>query len=305
MPVALILDDESVDYSGVMSQPTTLYHGEIPTFVHCHNQQSTSHHLQSPYSCMVPMLYDDSEHEDEKEYWSDSLDDSDDVAMLDDEDHKAGFSLRSPTITQTATAQRHQQQALLMKALLILSDISVDVQHILAVMRAMPWEPKVQCLACEKLWIASWEDDTAVQMVEQGAIQLVLEAMSRFPRHARLQQCACGTLQNVAAIDDEVSGSEQSPQAEICQRGGVGLIVQAMLNHLYNESLQLCGCITLTSLAVDHPKNHSIIRGEGAVDAILRALRCRCSHQATVAAAARQALMALGFQGHAEQNMII
>jgi hypothetical protein len=307
MPVALILDDESADNSSIMSHTATHYRGEILTLVHCDDQHSTSHHHQSPYSCVVPMFYDDSEYEDEEEYWSDCEDDDiiEDDAMVDDDDKKAGFVVTTSAMRQTASVQQQQHhQASLMKALFILSHASVDVRDILAVMRAMPWEANVQCFACEKLWVASWDDDTAVQLVAQGGIQLVLEAMSRFPASERLQQCACETLQNVAALDKEESDLEQSPQAEICQRGGTGLLVQAMLNHIHNHSLQLCGCTTLTSLAADHPENHSIIRAEGAVDAILQALRCHGSHQASVADGARQALGALGVRDRADQEMM-
>jgi hypothetical protein len=297
-----------------MPHTATLNRGGTLTLVHRDDPQITSQHNQSPYSCVVPMSYDDSEYEDDEEYWSDSQDDADieDGAMVGDDDNnkKAGFIVTSPAMKQTASAQQQQQQqqqqqASLMKALFILSHAAVDVLDILAVMRAMPWEANVQCLACEKLWVASWDDDTAVQLVAQGGIQLVLEAMSRFPAYERLQQCACETLQNVAAVDEEESDLERSPQAEICQGGGVGLLVQAMMNHSHSHSLQLCGCTTLTSLAADHPENHSIIRAQGAVDAILQALRCHGSHQASVAEGARQALGALGVRDRAEQEIMM
>ncbi|CAB9521933.1 expressed unknown protein [Seminavis robusta] len=280
MPVALILDisnsyddDDEAEMMLMMAPPTTLPKDDLPGAQMVPCAVVNHKEITKTSSVSVDDGYTDDDNSEYDDWSYDSGADNDGM-LLDENDTHATPAVYAQQQPPTATAYE------------ILTNPSVEIHDILAVMRALPMDPHLQCLALEKLWVLCYEDADAEELVHLQGIQLVLEAMSRFPRYERLQQCACETLQNVAALEPLPGGTVQQ---EICQRGGVGLMVQAMRHH---ASLQLCVCTTLISLAMDQPENHAIIREEGAVDAMVQALQ-----HPNAAWGARQALEALGVDG--------
>lgn len=175
------------------------------------------------------------------------------------------------------------------EALHILLSPSAEIDDIMAAMKALPNNAEIQALACEKLWVQSWDEENAEELGRTDGIPLVLQAMMRFPSHARLQAGACETLQNVAAAN------EWNCRA-IWQNGGVHLLVHAMMHFPHSAKLQFSGCTTLTSLvtASQDTTSRDFILHAGALTAIMQALQ-RYRDTESVATAAYEALEALGY----------
>ena len=178
--------------------------------------------------------------------------------------------------------------SVLQTALKIMNSSAAHEGDILAVMRSLPGEVEVQRLACQKLWVLSWDDDTAEQLGQWGAISMVLHAMARFPYDLPLLHAAAETLQNLAAT------SEWNCR-ELCRLGGLHLIVQAMRHNMDHSGLQLCGCATMESVALlaQDDLKAFILQARG-LEIMLCVLHCHGTNQ-TVLVGARQALEAMGY----------
>lgn len=197
------------------------------------------------------------------------------------------MEITDTTSASNVTTNTHQALHLLSAALDILNAPSAEILDFLAVLRALPYEPDIQRMACERLWVESFEDDEALRLAQEGGIALVTTAMARFPHDVRLQHCAAEVLQNIAALEDEWYAHE------LCERGAVELLIGAMKNHNKHYSLQLCGCTTMASLAEVSVAHQDYIRRVGGVEAIRQAQWFHGTHPAVVEGA-RQALEALG-----------
>lgn len=198
------------------------------------------------------------------------------------------------------------------EAMKVLKSSTSDLFDILAVLKHLPHDAYIQTKACEKLWILSWDDETAMTIGRtKHGIPLILHAMTRFPTHSHLQQCAAQTLQNLAALN-------QYNCQQIIKLGGVKLLSQAMKRDLvYNmkatadkttttTSLQICGCSTIASLAESTGTSISYrnkIMSDGGADAVLHASRCFALTDPNVVMVATQALHALGYDP-ANMNII-
>lgn len=148
------------------------------------------------------------------------------------------------------------QHSLGQHALSALQDPSCsdNVEEILAAMKRAPADTAVQVFGCERLWVLSWEDDTAVEIGRLHGVPILLEAMTRFPENVHLQLSAAETLQNLAAVSD-------TNRDEICSLGGVALLLQAMMRHLGCTSIQLSGCTALASLAKEGGNGSAVGNG--------------------------------------------
>lgn len=262
MPAALILDDDH-EMMVVSSSPLSKQEVNKTT-----NMQSP---LLSFSTASIPS---------DSEYLSDDSD-------MSEVDESTFFAQEQHNIITDP------QHFILHAALEILNSPSAEAQDLLAVMRALPFEPHIQSIACEKLWVQSFDDDQALRLAQaEGGIPLVLDAMARFPHQVHLQHCAGEVLQNIASLGDAWFAHE------ICQRGGVTLLVHAMRNHPEHCGLQLCGCVTLASLAEADPNNRDHIRQVGGLDAVLYA-KWNHKDQKAISVGAQQALEA---SGHEDDN---
>lgn len=277
MPAALILDDDN--NQGMLSlasaAPTAQAAGNKPPNLQYGGDITCEHSSSRSAAFVVPMASDDQD-----------LSTSSSSANTDEPDCDVSQVGEDPKSTR---AQHVETSSLVHAALDILNCTSSETLDLLAVMRALPCEPRIQSMACERLWVQSFEDEEALRLVEEGGVAMVVNAMARFPLHAHLQHCAGEILQNVAALEEE-----KWHKHEICARGGVTLLVQAMKIHSRNHSIQLCGCITMANLAESNTRNQEHIRQVGGVEAVLQA-RWYHGNYLTVAEGARQALEALGY----------
>lgn len=150
-------------------------------------------------------------------------------------------------------------------ALHALIDGNNDIVDILFAMKRVPLDPLIQERGCERLWILSWEDENAISIGRVGGITIILAAMARFPKNSYLQQCACESLQNLAALDEY-------NRREIAEQGGIDLIVRSMVNHVTVAGIQQSGCTALASMAASGEFNKDICRA-GGVHALILASR--------------------------------
>jgi hypothetical protein len=168
------------------------------------------------------------------------------------------------------------------------SQRSLDLMDVFTAMKLLPHDARVQTQACERLWIFSWEEDTAAAIGRVGGIALLLQAMARFPWNAHLQWCAGEALQNLVWRND-------ANAYEVCERGGVALLLQAMMRHGDHVGMQQCGCTALANLAASPTgaiRAHLV--ASGCVYVLVRAWQ-RCATTEGVVQAAREALHLLGY----------
>lgn len=166
----------------------------------------------------------------------------------------------------------------------IIRDRSEDVFEILFLMRLYSFEEKVQEQGCERLWVHSWDDETAASIGRVGGIPRIIQAMLLFPNNSSLQRSGCEILQNLAV--------NSFNRSIIVDQGGAALIVQAMMRNLDCAGMQQCGCIGLASLASSPELRGDILRS-GAAQAVILASR-RFTGDEMMYRAAYQALLALG-----------
>lgn len=157
-----------------------------------------------------------------------------------------------------------------------------DICDVLHVMKCVPHIGSLQALACEKLWVLTWDDDNATSIGRVGGVALIVQAMERFPHNARLQQCACEALQNLAA--------HEGNRCEIVESGGVALIVRAMMCHSKSAEIQKCACSALANLACEYPHDVSRV---GGLHAVVHAAR-RFNQETRVVRAAYDAVQCMG-----------
>ncbi len=171
-----------------------------------------------------------------------------------------------------------------MEALRHIDSESAEAVDILSAMRRGCHDEIVQVRGCEKLWVLSWDDETAAAIGRVGGIPIVLEAMVRFPNNAHLQQCACETLQNLAA--DEYNSDV------ICDIGGVRVVVEVMARHFDIAGIQQCCCNALANIA-SSPMHRNVIIQAGGGLAVISAAQ-RFAEEESVLEGAYEALRALG-----------
>ena len=180
-----------------------------------------------------------------------------------------------------------------------------DIIDILATMKRASRDLEVQKRGCECLWILSWDDENASAIGRVGGISIILGALQYFTAEKRVCQPATEALQNLAA-------RSAYNQAEICDAGGVSLIVSAMMRHLDCAEIQLCGCTLISSLASSstggsgkHRKelncNNCVqrrrcIAAAGGFHAVLVAGNYYSDRSETVLRSAHDALYALGYE---------
>lgn len=178
------------------------------------------------------------------------------------------------------------------EALRNIASESAEAVDILSAMRRGFQDEIVQVRGCEKLWVLSWDDETAAAIGRVGGIPIVLEAMVRFPNNAHLQQCACETLQNLAA--DEYNS------AVICDLGGVRVVVDVMARHFHIAGIQQSCCNALANLASSPVHRDHIIQAGGGLAVISAAQRF--ADEESVLGGAYEALRALGCEPHKRQT---
>jgi hypothetical protein len=163
-----------------------------------------------------------------------------------------------------------------------------DICDVLHVMKCVPHIGSLQALACEKLWVLTWDDDNATSIGRVGGVALIAQAMERFPHNARLQQCACEALQNLAA--------HEGNRCDIIESGGIALIVRAMVCHHKSAEIQKCACSALANLACEYPQDVCRV---GGLHAVVHAAR-RFNQETGVVRAAYDAVLCMGVdpRGH-------
>lgn len=171
------------------------------------------------------------------------------------------------------------------EALSILEDSSFDIAGILSAMKMVPYDYLVQEKACERLWVLSWDEESAVAIGRVGGIELILSAMEHFSNKAHLQLCACESLQNLALIEEN--------RLDILENRGVQLLVQAMIRHRDFVSLQRAGCTAIGNMALSR-ESHKYIAGMGGLHSLVLATK-NFSHEPMVLRAAHEALSTLEF----------
>ncbi|OQS04401.1 hypothetical protein THRCLA_03359 [Thraustotheca clavata] len=112
-----------------------------------------------------------------------------------------------------------------------------------------------------------------VRLVSEGALDIIVAAMTTFPDHLQLQQTSCTALTNLA---HNCEGNRH----KIFEKGALERILDAMQHFPRDKSLQECACWALISLAgSDHMCK--LIAGRGGLGAILAGM-LNCPGEASV-----------------------
>ena len=172
------------------------------------------------------------------------------------------------------------------EALSMLQGMTFDIVDIISAMKRASHDRLVQEKGCERLWVLSWEDENSAAIGRVGAIPVILDAMTRFPMNAHLQQCACECLQNLAHVNSY-------NRREIADYHGVQLIVQAMVRHLDCAGIQQCGCTALASISATKDLIR-VVMASGGFHAVLIAAQ-RFSNDPSVLRAAYDSLQTMGY----------
>ena len=221
------------------------------------------------------------------------------------------------TSTSYSTQSPHQQHAKQQAtttitptaAWKVLNSSTAAVQDVLYVMHQFPQFVDLQRLACYKLWIHSYDDETATYIGARDGTSLVLRAMATWSHDVPLLHYACETLNNLCATHDSFG-------AELCRRGGVAMLLQAMLtvtapatttrasNHSDNDKSRnqflVCACQLVASLATGKaPAGHCyrdyILYDMKGLEVFMYLVQLYQHGNAQIVEAAREALSELGY----------
>ena len=109
-------------------------------------------------------------------------------------------------------------------------------------------EKYVQVSACEALArIAEGTPESAAQMVEEGMIGLVKQAMEAHPEEKYVHVSACEALARIA------EGARESA-VQMVEEGMIGLVKHAMQAHPEEKQVQGRACDALTGIALGGPE---------------------------------------------------
>jgi hypothetical protein len=172
------------------------------------------------------------------------------------------------------------------EALQILQGMTLDIVDIISAMKRASYDRVVQEKGCERLWVLSWEDENSAAIGRVGGIPVILDAMTRFPMNAHLQQCACESLQNLAHVN-------RYNRQEIVDCQGVSMIVQAMVRHMDCAGIQQCGCTAIASISATRELVRDVMAA-GGFHAVLIAAQ-RFSNDPSVLRSAYDSLQLMGY----------
>ncbi|CAN0054510.1 unnamed protein product, partial [Hapterophycus canaliculatus] len=103
------------------------------------------------------------------------------------------------------------------------------------------------------------------QIVEKGGVDLVREAVVKFPLEATVCRTALSLFRNISAND--------VLKTRLLHEGGLRLVLGCMSQHKDDKALQEHGCATMAAMSLRSPSNGAQIVKEGGVTAVLEAMR--------------------------------
>jgi hypothetical protein len=138
------------------------------------------------------------------------------------------------------------------------------VNDVIRFMAKFPDKASVQQYACGVLWNMALNDGNKRAIVENGGLDIILDAMRAHRSNCRLQWCACGALWTIAAHFDY--------QRILMEKNGVHELVVTMNYHNKDSSVQTLGCGALATLAM-HDANQRPMQEENCAQCVVNALR--------------------------------
>ena len=124
----------------------------------------------------------------------------------------------------------------------------------------------MQVSACEALArIAEGTPESAAQMVEEGMIGLVKQAMEAHPEEKYVHVSACEALARIA------EGARESA-VQMVEEGMIGLVKHAMQAHPEEKQVQGRACDALTGIALGGPECAAQMVEEGMIGLIKQAM---------------------------------
>ncbi|KYQ91052.1 aardvark [Tieghemostelium lacteum] len=152
------------------------------------------------------------------------------------------------------------------------------IKLILQTMKTHPYDSGVQEDACGALGnltcdspnnLGVYSNNNYLEVVEQGGIQLILQAMKNHLYNPGVQYNTSFVLRNLARND--VS------ESRVAQEGGIQAIATAMRNHPNHIGIQTQGCGALRNLGCND-SNKILSAREGGISLILKAMKIFSSH---------------------------
>jgi hypothetical protein len=108
--------------------------------------------------------------------------------------------------------------------------------------------------------------------IQQGAMQVIAEAMRRHPGAAGVQEEGCAALTSLAIPLSPDDSQTVGVQTFLVERASISAIVTAMRQHTAVASMQEQGCRALRSLA-NNPHNKAAIVEADGLTAILNSMK--------------------------------
>eukprot|EP01065_Artemidia_motanka_P018106 TRINITY_DN21442_c0_g2_i2.p1 TRINITY_DN21442_c0_g2~~TRINITY_DN21442_c0_g2_i2.p1 ORF type:complete len:1335 (+),score=496.47 TRINITY_DN21442_c0_g2_i2:229-4233(+) len=115
------------------------------------------------------------------------------------------------------------------------------VQTVISAMRGSD-RPKMLESGCLVLGTLSWHDGIKGEVAVQGGIEVILDAMRRFPEHCALQKNGCRAISQLAY-------NSEANRDRMCDHGGVEVVFTAMRAHPNNDKLLLHAVVALTYIS--------------------------------------------------------
>eukprot|EP00756_Hemistasia_phaeocysticola_P000835 Hpha_TRINITY_DN10602_c0_g2::TRINITY_DN10602_c0_g2_i1::g.156895::m.156895 len=115
------------------------------------------------------------------------------------------------------------------------------VETIVHAMKACD-RPRMLESGCLVLGTLSWHDGIKAEVAGQGGIEVILDAMRKYPDHSAMQKNGCRAVSQLAY-------NSEANRDRLCEAGGVEAIVVAMRGHPHNDKLLLNAVVALTYLS--------------------------------------------------------
>jgi len=107
---------------------------------------------------------------------------------------------------------------------------------------------------------ASGNAENKAKLVQAGACQAVIEAMSRHASSSDVANYGCRAISSLATDDDN--------RAKLGRAGACQAVVEAMSRHASSSDVAKYGCIAIYILAINNADNKRILLAAGAVERI-------------------------------------